>query len=129
LIWGKLAINAGINPLTALLRVPNGALLESTWARGIMGQAAHEVAAVAAARGIILPFEDAAARAEEVARQTAANRSSMLQDVLRSVPTEIEAICGAVIRAGEAARIETPANRMLYNLIKAVEESYSAQIV
>jgi 2-dehydropantoate 2-reductase len=128
LIWGKLAINAGINPLTALLRVPNGALLESTWARAIMGQAVHEVAAVAAARGIVLPFEDAAARAEEVARQTAANRSSMLQDVLRGTPTEIEAICGAVIRAGEAARIETPANRMLYNLIKAVEESYPAQI-
>lgn len=128
LVWGKLAINAGINPLTALLRVPNGTLLESTWARAIMGQAAHEVAAVAAARGIVLPF-DAAARAEEVARQTAANRSSMLQDVLRSTPTEIETICGAVVRAGEAAGIETPANRMLYNLIKAVEESYPAQII
>ncbi len=33
LVWGKLAINAAINPLTALLRVPNGALLESEWAR------------------------------------------------------------------------------------------------
>ncbi|NJN99550.1 MAG: hypothetical protein HC875_38340 [Anaerolineales bacterium] len=28
LVWGKLAINAGINPLTALLEIPNGALAE-----------------------------------------------------------------------------------------------------
>jgi 2-dehydropantoate 2-reductase len=127
-VWGKLAINAAINPLTALLRVPNGALLASTQARGVMRQAAHEVAAVAAAQGIKLPFADAAKRAEEVARQTACNRSSMLQDTQRGVQTEIEVICGAVVRAGETAGIETPANRMLYNLIRALEESYPAQI-
>ncbi len=127
-VWGKLAINAAINPLTALLRVPNGALLESEWARLIMRQAASEVAAVAAAQGIALPFEDAAARAEGVAHQTARNHSSMLQDARRGVTTEIEAICGAVVRAGESAGIETPVNRMLYHLIKALEESYPARI-
>jgi 2-dehydropantoate 2-reductase len=127
-VWGKLAINAAINPLTVLLRVPNGALLESEWARRIMRQAALEVATIAAAQGITLPFDDAGARAEEVARQTARNRSSMLQDALRGVETEIEAICGAVVRAGESAGIEAPANRMLYNLIKALEESYPAQL-
>jgi 2-dehydropantoate 2-reductase len=127
-VWGKLAINAAINPLTALLRVPNGALLDSGMARAIMRLAAAEVAAVAAAQGITLPFEDAAARAEAVAHQTARNRSSMLQDVQRGVTTEIEAICGAVIRAGQSAGIETPVNRMLYQMIKALEESYPAQL-
>jgi 2-dehydropantoate 2-reductase len=127
-VWGKLAINAAINPLTALLRVPNGVLLDSASARLIMRQAATEVAAVAAAQGIALPFEDAAARAEDVARLTAHNRSSMLQDAQRGVTTEIEAICGAVVRAGESAGIETPVNRMLYQMIKTLEESYPAQI-
>jgi 2-dehydropantoate 2-reductase len=127
-VWGKLAINAAINPLTALLRVPNGALLDSGMARAIMRLAASEVAAVAAAQGITLPFEDAAARAEEVAHQTARNRSSMLQDAQRGVTTEIEAICGAVVRAGQSARIETPVNGMLYQMIKALEESYPAQL-
>jgi 2-dehydropantoate 2-reductase len=127
-VWGKLAINAAINPLTALLRVPNGALLDSGMARAIMRLAAAEVAAVAAAQGIALPFEDAAARAEAVARQTARNRSSMLQDVQRGVTTEIEAICGAVVRAGQSAGVETPVNRMLYQMIKALEESYPAQL-
>jgi 2-dehydropantoate 2-reductase len=128
LVWGKLAVNAGINPLTALLRVPNGALLDSAWALGILRAAANEVAAVAAAQRIELPFDDAAARAEEVARLTARNRSSMLQDVLRGTETEIEAICGAVARAGDAAGVPTPANRLLHELVKALEASYPARV-
>ncbi|MBN1310009.1 MAG: 2-dehydropantoate 2-reductase [Anaerolineae bacterium] len=121
LIWGKLAINAAINPLTALLRVPNGMLLESGYARGLMGDAAREVAAVAAAKDIALPFPDPAARAEEVARLTALNRSSMLQDVLRGAPTEIDAICGAVIGEGRQLGVPAPVNAVLHRLIKALE--------
>ncbi len=128
LIWGKLAINAAINPLTALLRVPNGALLESEAARVIMADAAREVGAVAAALGIRLPFDDPAARAEEVARVTAANRSSMLQDVLRGAPTEIDAICGAVTRIGAAHGIPTPANALLLRLVHAREDTYPQRL-
>jgi 2-dehydropantoate 2-reductase len=127
LVWGKLAVNAAINPLTAVLRVPNGALLDSAWASGLLRQTAAEVAATAAAQNVTLPFPDAAAQAEQVARLTARNTSSMLQDVLRGVETEIEAICGAVVRAAEPLGIETPANRLLYALVKAIEETYPAR--
>jgi 2-dehydropantoate 2-reductase len=128
LVWGKLAVNAGINPLTALLRAPNGALVESTWAREIMRAAADEVAALAAAQGIPLPFESAAEHCEEVARLTAHNRSSMLQDALRGVETEIEAICGAVVRKGEELGVPTPVNAALYRMVKALEETYQRQV-
>jgi 2-dehydropantoate 2-reductase len=128
LVWGKLAISAAINPLTALLRVPNGALLESPFARGLMADAAREVAAVALAGGIALPFADAAARAEEVARLTGANRSSMLQDALRGAPTEIDAICGAVAREGERLGVPTPVNALLHRLVKAMEQAYPERL-
>jgi 2-dehydropantoate 2-reductase len=108
-----------------LLRVPNGALLESVEARQIMGEAAREVAAVAAAQGITLPFADPAARAEEVARLTAANLSSMLQDTGRGAPTEIDSICGAVMREGNKLGVDTPVNALLYRLIKALESTAS----
>ena len=117
--WGKLAVNAGINPLTALLRVTNGALVEDDHSRTILGEAARETAAVAAALRVRLPYRDAAAQAEEVARRTAANRSSMLQDMLRGAPTEIDAINGAVADAGERLQVPTVVNRMLWRLVRA----------
>jgi 2-dehydropantoate 2-reductase len=129
LVWGKLAVNAAINPLTALLRVPNGFLAEHEALVELMGRAAREVAAVAAAQGIALPFDDPAERALIVARATAANHSSMLQDVSRGAPTEIEAICGAVVRAGRAAGVPTPVNDALCRLVRRLEEGRAAPLV
>ena len=120
LIWGKLVINAAINPLTALLRVPNGQLLERPSARRMMSSLAHETAQVASAEKINLPFTDPVAAAEEVARKTGANHSSMFQDVLRGAPTEIDAICGAVVKAAQKHHIHTPANWACWNLVKAL---------
>jgi len=122
LVWGKLVINAAINPLTALLRVPNGKLLESPSAREMMGALASETAHVAQAEKIHLPFSDPIAAAEEVARKTAANHSSMLQDVLRGAPTEIDAICGAVVKAAQEHHLDTPANWACWKLVKAMTE-------
>ncbi len=112
-------MNAGINALSAILNVPNGELLARTEARTLMEQAANEVAAVAHAKGIALPFADAAAEARRVAAATAANLSSMLQDVLRGAPTEIDAINGAVVREGARLGVPTPANETLLRLVAA----------
>jgi 2-dehydropantoate 2-reductase len=122
LIWGKLVVNTAINPLTALLRVPNGKLLESPSAREMMGALAAETAHVAEAEKIHLPFSDPIAAAEEVARKTAANHSSMLQDILRGAPTEIDAICGAVVKTAQKHNIDAPANWACWKLVKAVTE-------
>jgi 2-dehydropantoate 2-reductase len=122
LIWGKLVINAAINPLTAILRVPNGKLLELSSAREMMKALAREAARVAEAEGIPLPFSDPIAAAEDVARKTAANHSSMLQDVLRGAPTEIDAICGAVVKVGEKHSIETPINWACWKFIKTLTQ-------
>jgi 2-dehydropantoate 2-reductase len=122
LLWGKLVINAAINPLTALMGVLNGELLERPSARQLMQAVALEAAAVAAAQGIHLPYSDPAAAAEAVARRTAANRSSMLQDMQRHAPTEIDAICGAIVQAGEQVNVPTPLNRALLYLVKALAQ-------
>lgn len=119
LVWGKLVINAAINPLTALLRIPNGELLQRPAAHKLMGVLAQEAAAVATAQGIHLPFEDAVQAAEDVARKTANNHSSMFQDIRRGAPTEIDAICGAITQTGEKLGVSTPANRVCWHLTRA----------
>jgi 2-dehydropantoate 2-reductase len=127
LLWGKLVINAAINPLTALLRVSNGELLQKPATRSLMSAAAREAAAVAAAQGICLPYLDPVEAVESVAAKTALNLSSMLQDILRGSPTEIDAISGAIVRAGETAGLHVPVNRTLWELVKSLEQSASRQ--
>jgi len=122
LVWGKLVINTAINPLTALLGIPNGELLKRRGARAIMEALARETAQVAAACGAHLPFDAPAYAAAEVAQKTASNRSSMFQDVRRGAPTEIDAICGAVVRAAREKGLATPINWVMWQLISAQTE-------
>lgn len=118
LLWGKLVINSAINPLTALLEVPNGALLASSSIMEVMVSAAEETATVAAALGVKLPFANPGAQVMDVARRTGENISSMLQDIRRGAPTEIEAISGAIVSKGDRAGISTPINWALWRLVQ-----------
>ncbi len=121
LIWGKLVINAAINPLTALLRIPNGDLLSHPRARKMMAALACETAEVATAENVHLPFSNPVSAAEDVARKTARNHSSMFQDVIRGAQTEIDAICGAVIRRAEPHGISVPYNHACWQMVSAIQ--------
>ena len=122
LLWSKVVVNAGINPLTALLRQPNGFLAEDERARAVMQAAASEAEAVALSLGVELGERgDSAEKTLQIARATATNRSSMLQDIERGAPTEIDAITGAIIRYGAQQNVPTPINQALYNAILSHE--------
>lgn len=118
-VWAKLVVNAAVNPLTALLRVPNGALWRRPLARMLALGLAGEAVRVAHAAGVELPFDDPAPVLERVLCQTATNRSSMLQDVLRGAPTEIEAINGALLREARQLGVPVPLNRAIRLLVNA----------
>jgi 2-dehydropantoate 2-reductase len=128
LVWGKLIINVGINGLTAILRVPNGQLVDIPAASALMAQAVAEAEAVCRAKGVTLPYDDPLGRVQEVARATAANRSSMLQDVLRGVPTEIGVINEAIVREGKRLGVVTSANEFIVTTIRAIEDSYAVRV-
>jgi 2-dehydropantoate 2-reductase len=121
-LWEKLVVNVGINPLTALLRVPNGALLQLPPAWEVAVAAAAEAQAVAQAAGLTLSG-DPAARLAQVCTATAANRSSMLQDILAGKQTEIEALNAQVATRGRALGVPTPVNDLLTRLLRAAEQS------
>jgi 2-dehydropantoate 2-reductase len=126
-LWEKLVINVGINPLTALLRVPNGVLLTLPSAWEVAVAAAREAQAVAQAAGVDLTG-DPEARLAQVCTATAANRSSMLQDILVGRPTEIEALNAQVSQRGAALGVATPVNHLLTRLMRAAEQSAPFQV-
>ena len=120
LLWRKVIVNAGINPLTALLRVPNGALLVRPAALALLRSAVKEATAVAQALALQLQVDEMIELTENVAKQTAGNHSSMLQDVMNERRTEIDAICGAIVDTGENAGIPIPINHTFWQLINAL---------
>lgn len=122
LLWGKLLVNVGINALTALCGVTNGRLTEMDSTLRLMEMLVEEGVAVARALGVDLPYSGAFEKVKSVALATGQNRSSMLQDIDRGRPTEIDFINGAVVREGIKAGVATPFNRMVTQLVKALEE-------
>ena len=123
LLWGKLVVNSAINPLTALLQVPNGELLQRPTAKALMRALAEETAAIAGAHHVRLGMEDPAAFVENVAHETAGNYSSMLQDIRRGAPTEIDAISGAIVRTAQQHGLKAPLNEACWNLVSALTRS------
>ncbi|WP_436346211.1 ketopantoate reductase family protein [Natronorubrum sp. FCH18a] len=119
-LWEKLAVNAGINAVTALTRTENGTVLAAE-ANDLARAAARETARVARADGVHLSNRAAVDAVESVARDTAANTSSMHQDILAERRTEIDAINGFVVDRGEELRLETPTNRLLTALVRTWE--------
>jgi 2-dehydropantoate 2-reductase len=121
IIWSKAVINAAINPLTAILRLRNGELLQYPEAREIMKETVEEAVAVARAKDIKLKWPDPVAQTERVCKATAKNYSSMLQDILKHKKTEIDFINGAIVCEGESLGIPAPVNNTLTQLVKAFE--------
>lgn len=120
-VWQKVAVNAAINGLTALGGVPNGAIVEDAALLDAAEIIGEEAAAVARAYGVELGTVRQIIA--ETARATAANRSSMLQDIDAGRRTEVDAIHGAIVAAGEAAGIATPVTQVLASLIRLRERT------
>jgi 2-dehydropantoate 2-reductase len=127
LLWEKLLVNAGINPLTALLQVPNGALPKLPEAWELATAAAAEAQAVARTAGLKISGDPETLLAQ-VCAATANNRSSMLQDVLAGRPTEIEALNAQVVKHGAALGVPTPVNHLLTQLLRSLTQSAALRV-
>jgi len=118
MIFEKALLNCFINPLTALLKVNNGYLIEHNTTLRILEKMYVEFKNAFPVEMDKFHFEDVIALCEK----TATNTSSMLADILHNRPSEIETIAGALIRKAAKKSIELPTLTTLYYLIKATEE-------
>jgi 2-dehydropantoate 2-reductase len=117
LVWGKLIVNSVINPLTAMMGVKNGDLLQNPEALYVIHKAVDEACTVARARGVELPWTDPFETVIDVIRKTSHNKSSMLQDVMRGQMTEIDAINGAIVQEAQKHGIDAFVNRAILNCL------------
>src|SRR5690606_37417549 len=105
---------------SAVTQRPYGELWPAAGVRDTVRTVVDECLAVAKAEGISLP-SDPWPSVEGIAASMPGQRSSPAQDLARGKPTEIDSLNGAIVRRGQARGIATPANLVLYTLVKNLE--------
>ena len=113
----KVAINACINPLTAVHGVKNGGLLSDPY-RAMSAQIINEVAGIL----IELGYSQLASRLDQTVRtvmaDTAENTSSMLSDAMAGRRTEVDSIVGWLLHQSKR---EYPALQALLSQLQSIE--------
>lgn len=115
-LWQKLAFNCALNGWTALTRHDAGRILAAPGGEELFLQTIEEALAVARASGIPIPPETGG-NLLAFARSAGDMRSSMLTDLERGHPLEVEEMHGIVVRKGEELGVATPVNRVLYTAL------------
>ncbi|MBD3106834.1 2-dehydropantoate 2-reductase [Bacillus sp. AGMB 02131] len=113
----KLVVNAMINPLTAVLGVPNGDLLNNGYYKQLFDSLFEEISG-------LLQIEDyngMKVHIESICRKTARNYSSMLRDIQEQRPTEIDSILGYVLKVAAEKNWRAPITSSLYLMVKGKE--------
>lgn len=108
--WIKAAINAVINPITAIFNVPNGILVENEDISEMARCVSDEISETLSTRGIHV---DLYSLVMDVAKKTRENKSSMLQDILNGRRTEVDYIVKPFTE-GKCATL-------LYHMVKFLE--------
>ncbi len=121
-LWAKLILNCAYNALSAIGRLPYGELVQRPGVRDVMHDVVAECRAVAAADGVTLPG-DVELAVRRIAETMPTQYSSTAQDLMRGKPSEIDHLNGYVVRRGQALDVPTPANRVLWTLVKLTEAS------
>jgi 2-dehydropantoate 2-reductase len=116
----KLLANVCLNPVTALFRVRNGELRKPPY--GVLAEAlAVEAAPVLAAEGLKITPRAAIRRVMDVAKSTAGNRSSMLQDILAHRRAQNEYLTSARYGSLDETLSAVPTHEAFNRLFAVIE--------
>jgi 2-dehydropantoate 2-reductase len=115
-IWVKLWGNVAFNPISALTGGTLKRICDDPSTRALARSIMNEAEAVAARLGVTMPID--VERRIEGAAGVGEHKTSMLQDLERRRPTEIDAIVGAVAEVGDIVGQETPYIDAIYALVR-----------
>lgn len=115
-LWRKLAINCAINPLTVLLQCPNGGLLAYA---DRLTQVCQEFDTLLIATGQATAAQGLRADVDGVITATAANYSSMYQDVAAGRRTEVSYLLGYACAQAQRLGLALPALTELHQALLA----------
>jgi 2-dehydropantoate 2-reductase len=125
-VWSKLIANVAFSATCAATGMRVGQARANEWAWGIARACINEAAAVAAAKGIRLAYDDPVQWVSDFAGKIPNARPSMYQDLLAGRRSEIDSIQGGVVAEGARLGVPTPTCALMVQLVKALEAKHQA---
>ena len=119
-LWAKLILNCAYNAVSAITQLPYGQTVPGPGVQDVMRDVVAECLAVAQAEGVQIPG-DVQAAIQKIADTMPSQFSSTAQDLARGKHTEIDYLNGFIVQRGHALGVPTPANRVLWTLVKLLE--------
>ena len=119
-LWAKLILNCAYNAVSAITQLPYGKTVAGVGVQHVMRDVVAECLAVAQADGVEMAGDVHQAVAK-LAGSMPSQSSSTAQDLARGKPTEIDYLNGFIVKRGEVLGVATPANRVLWSLVKLLE--------
>lgn len=113
-MWDKFIFIASISGVGALTRSPAGVFRSVPESRRMLEAAIGEVTALALARGISLPKDEAKKTLALIDGIAPSVTASMQRDIMEGRPSELEAQNGAVVRMGRETGVRTPVHALIY---------------
>lgn len=121
MIWNKMFTNISASALTGALQVPLGYIVKDPYAWSLCCQLIGEAVDVAAALGMHFDREEKIREVRAVCENAPDGLTSIYADLKNGRKTEVDAITGSVVRAGEKTGVPTPGHSFLLKLIHAME--------
>ena len=127
-LWAKMLYNCTLNPLGAILDVTYGKLTENEYSKELMDKIIDEIFEVIKASPYTTLWDSADEYKQifysKLVPDTYNHYSSTHQDIKRKIKTEIDTLNGKVIELGEKYDVDVSTNKIIYNLIKAIESEF-----
>lgn len=119
-VWTKFAFICSFGGAMSYYRATAGELQTDKVKMETMRALCEEIAAVAAAKGIVLA-QDVVQNSIKIAMGLSPDSKASLQRDLEvpGKPNELDQFCGEVVRLGEKLGVDTPVNRRIYDALRA----------
>ena len=126
-LWTKFLFIATMAGVTTLSRETMAQLLPRPEWRQAIEDCMREIEAVARALGVKLAEDVVSSTLSYIEGSLEQMHASMHADVIAGRPLELEALNGAVVRAGRMAEVPAPVNNLIYAMVKPVKDGHPEQ--
>lgn len=127
-LWAKMLYNCTLNPLGAILDKTYGELTENPYTLEIMNSIIDEIFEVIKKSNYQTLWETPDEYRDifysKLVLDTYNHYSSTHQDIQRNIKSEIDSLNGKVIQLAKTNNIDVSTNKIIYNMIKAIESTF-----